>query len=92
MPYSIAVTIEEWRDRTSRGIVDIGVATVVERDSQKAIVIGRRGQMIKESAFERVKPSSGSLAFRSISSSMSRWKRAGHAQSREGLGTRNDTT
>jgi len=48
MPYSVAVLVEEWRDRSSRGIIDISAVIAVERDSQKAIVIGRRGQMIKD--------------------------------------------
>ena len=48
LPYSIAVLVESWRDRTSQGLVDIEAVIVVERDSQKGIVIGKRGQMIKK--------------------------------------------
>jgi len=48
LPYSTAVTIEEWRDRHSEGRVDIKASIHVERSSQKGIVIGRGGRMIKE--------------------------------------------
>ncbi|MEE2755778.1 MAG: GTPase Era [Myxococcota bacterium] len=48
LPYSIAVVVENWRDRSSQGLVDIEAVIVVERDSQKGIVIGKQGQMIKK--------------------------------------------
>lgn len=48
LPYSIAVTIEDWRDRSSVGRIHIGAVIHVERDSQKGIVIGKGGQMIKD--------------------------------------------
>ncbi len=48
VPYSIAVTIEQWRDRTmGDGCVDIEALIHVERDSQKGIVIGKGGSMLK---------------------------------------------
>ena len=47
LPYSVAVTVEQWRDRSKDGMVDIDALIHVERDSQKGIVIGRNGQMIK---------------------------------------------
>jgi GTP-binding protein Era len=48
LPYSVAVTIEDWRDRSSQGRIDIDALVIVERDSQKGIVIGKGGQMIKK--------------------------------------------
>lgn len=47
LPYAIGVRIDEWSDRASAGRVDIRASVVVERDSQKGIVIGRGGQMLK---------------------------------------------
>lgn len=48
VPYSIAVTIESWRDLHRQGRVDIQAIIHVERDSQKGIVIGKGGRMIKQ--------------------------------------------
>lgn len=48
LPYSVGVTIENWRDSSSRGLVEIEAVIHVERDSQKGIVIGKGGQMIKQ--------------------------------------------
>ena len=47
LPYAIGVRIDDWSDRGSLGRVDIRASVVVERDSQKGIVIGRGGQMLK---------------------------------------------
>jgi GTP-binding protein Era len=46
LPYACAVQIETWTER--KGEVVIGAVIVVERDSQKAIVVGRSGSRIKE--------------------------------------------
>jgi GTP-binding protein Era len=52
VPYSAAVLVEEFdeSERTSgpRGLVRITASVLVERDSQKAIVIGKRGARLKE--------------------------------------------
>ena len=45
MPYSIAVEVEAWRDEPKR--TEIQAVIHVERDSQKGIVVGARGQRIK---------------------------------------------
>ena len=52
VPYSVAVEVEEFdesgRDVGPRGLVRISAIVFVERDSQKGIVIGKRGAMLKE--------------------------------------------
>jgi GTP-binding protein Era len=52
VPYSAAVLIEEFdeseRSTGPRGLVRISATVLVERDSQKAIVIGKRGARLKE--------------------------------------------
>jgi GTP-binding protein Era len=47
LPYSAAVVVERFEDHDS-GALSIGAYIAVERESQKAIVIGRGGQRIKE--------------------------------------------
>lgn len=46
LPYSIAVRTDEYSEREN-GVVYIKATIFVERDAQKAIVIGRNGEMIK---------------------------------------------
>lgn len=46
LPYACAVQVETWTER--KGEVVIGAVIVVERDSQKAIVVGRAGSRVKE--------------------------------------------
>lgn len=48
VPYAIAVTIEDWQDRSMAGLIHIQALLHVERESQKSIVIGRGGRMIKD--------------------------------------------
>ena len=47
LPYACAVQIETWSEK-SRTELAIGAVIVVERSSQKAIVVGRAGTRIKE--------------------------------------------
>ncbi|REK77401.1 GTPase Era [Paenibacillus paeoniae] len=47
IPHSIAVTIEDMRVQEN-GVVYIGAVIFVERDSQKGIIIGKRGEFLKE--------------------------------------------
>jgi GTP-binding protein Era len=47
LPYATAVLVDNWEER-SQGDVVIDATIVVERDSQKAIVVGKAGAMIKE--------------------------------------------
>jgi GTP-binding protein Era len=48
LPYAVAVTIDRWQERSADNIVVIEAVIHVERDSQKAIVIGKGGAMIKK--------------------------------------------
>ncbi|MFP4975615.1 GTPase Era [Paenibacillus sp. CN-4] len=47
VPHSIAVTIEDMRVEDN-GVVHISAVIFVERDSQKGIIIGKQGAMLKE--------------------------------------------
>lgn len=47
LPYSVAVAIEEYREEPEKGLTRIRADIVVERESQKGIVIGRGGGMLK---------------------------------------------
>jgi GTPase len=46
IPYAIAVEVETLQERSDGGL-EIEASLVVEKDSQKGIVIGRQGRMIK---------------------------------------------
>jgi GTP-binding protein Era len=47
IPHSIAVAIEDMKVETN-GIVHISAIIFVERDSQKGIIIGKKGELLKE--------------------------------------------
>ena len=46
VPHSLAVRVDEYRER-EEGSAYVGVTLLVERESQKGIVIGRGGSMLK---------------------------------------------
>jgi len=46
VPYAIAVVIDEWEERASDVVISASI--VVERDTQRAIVLGKGGAMIKD--------------------------------------------
>jgi GTPase len=51
VPYGVAVVIESWEERSRQdGTQDVVIdaSILVERDTQKAIVVGKGGSMIKE--------------------------------------------
>ncbi|MBF8257951.1 MAG: GTPase Era [Actinobacteria bacterium] len=48
LPYSVAVTIEEYSEEPEKGLVRIRAEISVERESQKGIIIGRGGGMLKK--------------------------------------------
>jgi GTP-binding protein Era len=47
VPHSIAVVVNEFKER-NENLTYIGANIIVERDSQKGIVIGRKGSMLKK--------------------------------------------
>ena len=48
IPHAIAVEITTVHEREEGGLVDVDATIYVERDSQKGIVIGKQGAMLKE--------------------------------------------
>lgn len=48
VPHSVAVEVDEIQERTGRELFDIHASIIVERDSQKAILIGKGGSNLKE--------------------------------------------
>jgi GTP-binding protein Era len=47
VPHSVAVRIDEFKDR-EENLTYIAATLFVERDSQKGIVIGKKGEMLKK--------------------------------------------
>ncbi len=47
VPYGVAVTIETFKEREDKPIIDIQATIHVERTSQKGILIGKQGKMLK---------------------------------------------
>ncbi|MCP3764268.1 GTPase Era [Domibacillus sp. A3M-37] len=48
VPHSIAVVIDKISKRDGKDMIDVMATIVVERDSQKGIVIGKQGALLKE--------------------------------------------
>lgn len=48
VPHSVAIVIEEMSERPNKELIDIEAAIYVERDTQKGIIIGKGGAMLKE--------------------------------------------
>jgi GTP-binding protein Era len=46
LPHATAVLVERWEERTD-GLLEIHATILVDRESQKSIVIGRGGQLLK---------------------------------------------
>lgn len=47
IPYSCAVTVDSWEEKPGQELVVIHASVHVERDSQKGIILGQGGKMIK---------------------------------------------
>jgi GTP-binding protein Era len=47
VPYGVAITVESFKPREDKPITHIQATIHVERDSQKGILIGKQGQMLK---------------------------------------------
>lgn len=48
VPHSVAVVIEQMKPMEEKDIIHVMAAIIVERNSQKGIVIGKQGKMLKE--------------------------------------------
>lgn len=48
IPHSVAVVIEEMKEREEKNVVFVNATIIVERSSQKGIIIGKQGKMLKE--------------------------------------------
>ncbi|MFK4789612.1 GTPase Era [Microbacterium sp. ZW T5_56] len=69
LPHSIAVTIEDVSEREDSDLTDVFANIVVERDSQKAIIIGRKGSRLKDvgaRARAQIEPLLGTRVFLSL--------------------------
>ncbi|MGC0370747.1 MULTISPECIES: GTPase Era [unclassified Microbacterium] len=69
LPHSIAVTIEDVAPREGSDLTDVYANIVVERDSQKAIIIGRKGSRLADvgaRARKGIEPLVGSRVYLSL--------------------------
>ena len=48
IPYAVAVVIDQFSENPEKNLIEISATINVERESQKAIIIGKGGQMLKE--------------------------------------------
>jgi len=48
VPHSIAVLIDKMEHKQNQDVIHVMATIIVERDSQKGIVIGKQGKMLKE--------------------------------------------
>ncbi|CAG9608121.1 GTPase Era [Pseudoneobacillus rhizosphaerae] len=48
IPHSLAVVIDKMERRQDKDVIHVMATVIVERDSQKGIVIGKQGSMLKE--------------------------------------------
>jgi GTP-binding protein Era len=48
LPYATAVVVDNWEERADKNDVVIDASIIVERDSQKSIVLGKGGAMIRD--------------------------------------------
>ncbi|MDR1853121.1 MAG: GTPase Era [Propionibacteriaceae bacterium] len=93
LPHSITVVIDEMKDREGRPknkpLLDIFASLVVERDSQKGIIIGHKGERLKEigaNAREQIKGLVGYPVYLSLHVKvMKDWQRDPKALNRLGF-------
>jgi GTPase len=89
VPHSIAVVTEEYGERDD-GLLEIQARIFVERDSQKGIVIGHRGETLKAAgteAREEVEVMFGRKVFLDLRVKVEKdWQRRPHALERLGFG------
>ena len=66
IPYGVAVTVESFKERPRKNLIDIEATIHVERESQKPIIIGKAGRMLKrigEQARTDIEPMVGCKVF-----------------------------
>ena len=90
LPHSIAVVTEDLHERDD-GLLEISARIFVERDSQKGIVIGKRGEMLKtvgREAREEIEILFGRRVFLDLRVKvLPDWQRRGYALERLGFTT-----
>ncbi|MEK7773258.1 MAG: GTPase Era, partial [Deltaproteobacteria bacterium] len=64
IPYSVAVAVDTFEEKKGRDLISISATINVERDSQKGIIIGKRGAMLKKIGSEARKDIEGLLGAR----------------------------
>ncbi len=88
VPHSIAVRIDEYKERGERGAY-IAATLFVERDSQKAIVIGKGGSMLKQigtTARQAIEAMSGRKVFLDLRVKVNKnWRNNAHTLRRFGF-------
>ena len=50
VPHGVAVTVESFKERPDKDLIDISVEICCERKSHKGMIIGKGGQMLKKIA------------------------------------------
>lgn len=48
LPHGIAITIEKFKERQDKNLIDIDATIIVEKKSHKGMLIGKKGSMIKK--------------------------------------------
>lgn len=48
IPYAVAVTVDSFKEDTGKNLIRVEAVIHVERESQKPIIIGKKGRMLKE--------------------------------------------
>jgi GTPase len=89
VPHSLAVVIEKFLRNKEKNTLDIGAVIYVERESQKGIMIGEKGSMIKQiSTLSRkeLKERFGEKVFLEILIKvLQNWRKSEHAIKRLGI-------
>jgi GTP-binding protein Era len=66
LPYACAVQVEQWSERADRRELTVGAVIVVERDSQKPIVVGKGGSRIRELGIAAREALAEALGYRAV--------------------------
>jgi GTP-binding protein Era len=95
LPYACAVQIETWSERADKNELTLGAVIVVERESQKPIVVGKGGHRIRELGIAAREALAEALGYKAVHLSLfvkvlAEWSR-GEAALRE-LGYGGDAT